>query len=446
MWDSNGTTKETTVNQMTIFENSLSFAKKLDAADPLKKFRERFYLPKVNGKEAIYFCGNSLGLQPKTTKELIEQELKDWAELAVEGHVHGKNPWVSYHKLLTKSAAKLLGAKPVEVVMANTLTTNLHLMMVSFYRPTKQKYKIITEAGAFSSDMYAMESQVKFHQLDPEATIIELKPREKEFTLRPEDIIESIRKNKKELALVLLGGVNYYTGQAFDMKQITREAHKAGAIAGFDLAHAAGNIELKLHDWEVDFAVWCTYKYLNSGPGGVGGLFVNQKYAVAKNIPRFAGWWGHNESERFLMKKGFRPIPGAEGWQLSNAPILAMAAHKASLEIFEEAGMNAIVKKSKSLTGFLEYLICTECRAKKTDNTIHKIKIITPRNPEERGAQLSILIRKNGQALFKKLKENGFIVDWRSPNVIRVAPAPLYNTFEEVFYFSSILANTCCHE
>jgi kynureninase len=446
MRHSNGTAKETTVNLMTIFQNSLSFAKQLDAADPLKNYRERFNIPRIDGKDAIYLCGNSLGLQPKTAKELVEQELNDWASMAVEGHLHAKNPWLTYHKLLTKSAAGIIGAKPIEVVIANSLTTNLHLMMVSFYRPTKQRFKIITETGAFSSDMYALESQVRYHGMDPEKTIIELKPREKEYTLRPEDIIECIKDHQKELALVMIGGVNYYTGQAFDIKKITSAAHKAGAIAGFDLAHAAGNIELKLHDWKVDFAVWCTYKYLNSGPGGVGGLFVNQKYATAKDLPRFAGWWGHNEKERFLMKKGFKPIPGAEGWQLSNAPVLAMALHKASLDIFDEAGMDTIIKKSINLTGFLEYLICTECRAPKTGSTQHKIKIITPPNPVERGAQLSILIRKNGQELFKNLKNEGFIVDWRSPNVIRVAPIPLYNTFEEVYKFSTLLSKTCCHE
>jgi kynureninase len=431
---------------MSAFQNSLSFAQQLDAVDPLKNFRERFFIPKVNGKDSIYLCGNSLGLQPKSSSQLIEQELKDWAELGVEGHVHAKNPWLTYHKLLTKAAARIVGAKPIETVIANSLTANLHLMMVSFYHPTKQKFKIITEAGAFSSDMYALESQVRFHGLDPEKTIIELKPREKEYNLRHEDILASIEKNKKELALVMIGGVNYYTGQAFDINQITKAAHKAGAIAGFDLAHAAGNIELKLNAWKVDFAVWCTYKYLNSGPGGVGGLFVNEKYAVAKDIPRFAGWWGHNEKERFLMKKGFKPVAGAEGWQLSNAPVLSMASLKASLDLFQEAGMNAIVKKSKSLTGFLEHLICTECRVRKTEKVQHKIKIITPHKPEERGAQLSILIRKNGQALFKNLKDEGFIVDWRSPNVIRVAPVPLYNTFEEVYKFSLVLSKTCCHE
>jgi kynureninase len=304
------------------------------------------------------------------------------------------------------------------------------------------------EAGAFSSDMYAIESQVRFHGLDSDKAIIELKPREKEFTIRHEDILEAIDKNKKDLALVMIGGVNYYTGQAFDMKAITSAAHKAGALAGFDLAHAAGNIHLELHDWQADFAVWCTYKYLNSGPGGVGGAFIHQKHIRRKDVPRFAGWWGQQEKERFLMKKGFRPIPTAEGWQLSNAPILSMAAHKASLDIFEEAGIAAVIQKSRKLTAYLEYLICTECRVQGTGKKgeMYKIKIITPKEIDQRGAQLSILIRKNGQELFENLKREGFIVDWRSPNVIRVAPVPLYNTFEEVYRFSNLLAETCCHE
>jgi kynureninase len=374
--------------------------------------------------------------------------MKDWAELGVEGHIHAKHPWVGYHKIVTASAAKIVGALPSEVVVMNSLTVNLHLLMVSFYRPTKQRFKIIMEAGAFSSDMYAIESQLRFHGLDPDKAIIELKPREKEFTIRHEDILDAIDKNKKDLALVMIGGVNYYTGQAFDMKAITSAAHKAGALAGFDLAHAAGNIHLELHDWNADFAVWCTYKYLNSGPGGVGGAFIHQKHIRRKDVPRFAGWWGQQEKERFLMKKGFRPIPTAEGWQLSNAPILSMAAHKASLDIFEEAGIAAVIQKSRKLTAYLEYLICTECRVLGAGEKkqMYNIKIITPKEIDQRGAQLSILIRKKGQELFKNLKREGFIVDWRSPNVIRVAPVPLYNTFEEVYRFSNLLAETCCHE
>jgi kynureninase len=435
-----------------MFQNSLSFAHQLDRTDPLKGFRSKFLFPKINGKDAIYFCGNSLGLQPVDLQKYIQQELQDWAQLGVEGHLHAKNPWLSYHKNLTASMARIVGALPSEVIVMNSLTVNLHLMMVSFYRPTKQRYKIIMEAGAFSSDMYAIESQVSFHGLDPEKTIIELKPREKELTIRHEDIIEAIEKNKKDLALVMIGGVNYYSGQAFDMRQIAAAAHKAGAIAGFDLAHAAGNIHLDLHDWKADFAVWCTYKYLNSGPGGVGAAFIHEKHVRRKDLPRFAGWWGHQEKERFLMKKGFRPISTAEGWQLSNAPVLSMAALKSSLDIFEEAGIESLIQKSQQLTGYMEYLISTECRVlsaeerKMNPTPLHKIKIITPREKDQRGAQLSVLVRKNSKALFENLKKENFIVDWRSPNVIRIAPVPLYNTFEEVYKFSKLLAETCCHE
>jgi kynureninase len=437
---------------MAFYQNSISFARQLDETDPLKGFRKKFLFPKVNGRDSIYFCGNSLGLQPANLHAYIEQELKDWAELGVDGHLHAKHPWVSYHKIVTASTAKIIGALPSEVVVMNSLTVNLHLLMVSFYRPTKQRYKIIMEAGAFSSDMYAIESQVRFHGLDPEKTIIELQPREKEFTIRHEDILAAIEKNKKDLALVMIGGVNYYTGQAFNMKDIVTAAHKAGAIVGFDLAHAAGNIHLDLHDWKADFAVWCTYKYLNSGPGSVGGAFIHEKHIKRKDLPRFAGWWGHQEKERFLMKKGFRPMPTAEGWQLSNAPILSMAAHKASLDIFEEAGIDALIRKSRKLTGYMEYLISTECRMQSTEErrnnptTMYNIKIITPKEIDQRGCQLSILVRKNSKELFENLKRDGFIVDWRSPNVIRVAPVPLYNTFEEVYKFSNLLAGTCCHE
>jgi kynureninase len=435
-----------------MFQNTLSFAQQLDQTDRLKDFRSRFLFPKTNGSDATYFCGNSLGLQPVELQKYIQQELQDWAQLGVEGHLHAKNPWLSYHKNLTASMARIVGALPSEVIVMNSLTVNLHLLMVSFYRPTKQRYKIIMEAGAFSSDMYAIESQVRFHELDPEKTIVELKPRDKELTIRHEDIIEAIERNKKDLALVMIGGVNYYTGQAFDMKRIVAATHKAGAIAGFDLAHAAGNIHLNLHDWKADFAVWCTYKYLNSGPGGVGAAFIHERHIRRKDLPRFAGWWGHQEKERFLMKKGFRPISTAEGWQVSNAPVLSMAALKASLDIFEEAGIGNLIQKSQKLTGYMEYLINTECRVlspekrKMNPAPLHKIKIITPKEPEQRGAQLSILVRKNSKALFENLKKENFIVDWRSPNVIRVAPVPLYNTFEEVYRFSKLLSETCCHE
>jgi len=431
-----------------VYQNSIGFACKLDEQDPLKEFRHKFFIPKPNGKETIYLCGNSLGLQPKIVKETIEQELKDWAELGVEAHEYAKNPWITYHRTVTKETAKVVGAKPLEVVMMNSLTVNLHLMLTSFYRPDKKRYKIITEAGAFSSDQYAIESQVKLHGLNPKKAIIEIKPRKGEYTIRTKDILECIDEHKKELALVLFGGVNYYTGQAFDLEAITKASHKAGAVAGFDLAHSAGNVSLKLHEWNVDFAVWCTYKYLNAGPGGVGGLFVHEKYAD-KKLPRMAGWWGHNEQDRFMMKKGFKAMPGAEGWQLSNAPILSMAAYKASITIFAEAGMTRLVKKSHMLTSFMEYLITTECKLPSEFNSkddYYTIRVITPKEDSQRGCQLSILIKKNGDKLFNRLKKENFVVDWRSPGVIRVAPVPLYNTFEEVYKFSKALTEVCCHE
>ncbi|RYZ44102.1 MAG: kynureninase [Sphingobacteriales bacterium] len=415
------------------YQNSLSFAQKQDQQDPLRSFRDLFYIPQVNGKPCIYFTGNSLGLQPKSARAAVEQELKDWAELGVEGHFQAKNPWYSYHELLTESTARVVGAKPIEVVVMNTLTTNLHLMMVSFYRPTKERYKIITEAGAFPSDQYALETQVKFHGYNSAEAIIELTPREGELTLRTEDILAKIEETGNELALVMMGGVNYYTGQAFDMQAITATAHKVGAQAGFDLAHAAGNLHLQLHDWDVDFAVWCTYKYLNSGPGGTSGVFVHERHANNPNLPRFAGWWGHDKNERFKMRKGFTPIPGAEGWQLSNAQILPMAVHKASLEIFDLAGIENLRKKSLLLTGYLEFLL----------NDLNKdeehYKVITPTDPAQRGCQLSLVAKHNGREAFERLTKAGIISDWREPDVIRVAPVPLYNTFEDVYTFVSLL-------
>jgi kynureninase len=413
-------------------ENSLAFAQQLDSQDSLAHFRERFHIPSPNGSPAIYFCGNSLGLQPKTVKSAIEQELEDWKNLGVEGHFHGKNPWFHYHKFLTEKAAQIVGGTNKEVVIMNNLTVNLHLMMVSFYRPTKERFKIITEAGAFPSDQYALESQARFHGHNPDKAIIELKPRRGEETLHTEDILEAIEEHKDELALVMMGGVNYYTGQLFDMEKITITAQKVGAFVGFDLAHAAGNVPLELHKWGVDFAVWCTYKYLNSGPGGTSGVFVHERHANKPDLPRFAGWWGHSEKERFLMKKGFIPEEGAAGWQLSNAQIFPMAIHKASLEIFDEAGMENLRAKSEKLTGFLEYLL---------NDTFKngEIRIITPSNPKERGCQLSLVAKENGKKVFDYLSKNNVIADWREPNVIRIAPTPLYNTFEEVFRFVELL-------
>lgn len=409
------------------FQNSLQFAKTLDRQDPLRSFRARFLIPKVNGKPALYFIGNSLGLQPKTTRQFIGEELDDWAKLGGEGHEHARRPWLYYHKFSKKALAKITGAKPSEVVAMNQLTVNLHLMLVSFYTPTTERYKILTEAGAFSSDQYALESQIRFHGLNPDRTLIELKPREEEFSLRTEDILDAIREHGKELALVILGGVQYYTGQFFDIKKITAAAHAAGAVAGFDLAHAVGNVPLNLHDDRVDFAVWCSYKYLNSGPGAIAGAFVHERHANNEFLPRFAGWWGHREGERFEMKKGFKPIPGVDGWQVSNVPIFQSAAHLAALQIFEEAGMKALRKKSILLTGYLEFLL------KDIDPLGNYFTILTPADPSARGCQLSVFMKQNGKKVFSRLTKAGVIADWREPDVIRLAPVPLYNTFEEVF-------------
>jgi kynureninase len=414
------------------FENPLAFAKKLDKQDPLKSFRKRFHLPKVNGKTAIYFTGNSLGLQPISTKKFINEEVSDWAALGVEGHVHAKRPWLYYHKFSKKTLAKLVGAKPIEVVAMNQLTVNLHLMMASFYRPTKQRFKIITEAGAFSSDQYAFESQLKFHGLDPETTLIELAPRKGEFTLRTADILQAIEENKEQVALVIFGAVQYYSGQFFEIKKITKAAHDAGAYAGFDLAHAIGNVPLHLHKDQVDFAVWCSYKYLNSGPGGVAGAFVHGRHANDSSLPRLAGWWGHHEKDRFQMKKGFIPMPGADGWQLSNFPVLSGAALLASLQVFEKAGIYNLRKKSVLLTGYLEFLL------NQITNLRESFSVITPTDPMQRGCQLSILMHQNGKSVFQKLTRAGIIADWREPGVIRVAPVPLYNRFEDVFEFVKI--------
>lgn len=406
----------------------------MDRSDPLKKFRNRFHIPLVKGKPAIYFTGNSLGLQPKTTKKFVTAELEDWARLGVEGHVHARHPWVEYHKLTKNTLARITGAKPVEVVAMNQLTVNLHLLLVSFYTPAAGRFKILTEAGAFSSDQYVLESQLKYHGIDPREGLIELQPRAGESFLRTEDILEAIRRNKEELALILFGAVQYYTGQFFAIRQITAAGHAAGAMVGFDLAHAIGNVVLNLHRDEVDFAAWCSYKYLNSGPGAIAGAFVHERHAHSKVLPRFAGWWGHDERERFRMKKGFRAMPGADGWQLSNHPILLSAAHLAALEIFREAGMRNLRKKSVQLTGYLEFLLKT------IDPHRAIFALLTPENPEERGCQLSVFTKKNGRKIFGALIKSGIIADWREPNVIRLAPVPLYNTFEEVFRFGEALA------
>ena len=409
-----------------------AFSEAMDAADPLREFRQRFHFPNSPaGGEVIYFTGNSLGLQPKTARGFIEQELDDWASLAVEGHFRAKHPWLPYHEFLTEQMARVVGAKPVETVVMNSLTVNLHLMMVSFYRPKDKRTKIVIEGGAFPSDQYAVQSQLRFHGLDVSENLIELIPREGETTLRTEDIIETIERHGDEVALVMLGGVNYYTGQAFDMQAITKAGHRVGAMVGFDLAHAAGNLELKLHDWGVDFAVWCSYKYLNAGPGGIAGAFIHERHAESFDLPRFAGWWGHDKNTRFLMGPEFKPMSGAEGWQISNPPIFQMAALRASLEIFDEAGMPNLRTKSEKLTGYLEYRL-----AQIGDD---RMSVITPSEPAQRGCQLSIRVKNSDRKLFEALTERGVFVDWREPDVIRAAPVPLYNCFRDVFVFCEYL-------
>lgn len=417
---------------MTTFTNSLEFAKQLDAQDELKNYRSKFHIPQHEGKDMVYFTGNSLGLQPKTTKEYLNQELQDWAAYGVEGHFLAKNPWVSYHEILTDKTARIVGALPSEVVMMNQLTVNLHLLMVSFYRPTKQRYKILCEAKAFPSDQYALQSQVKFHGYNPDDAIIEIAPREGEYEIKHEDIYKAIEEHKDSLALIMIGGVNYFSGQVFDMKGITEAGHKAGAVVGFDLAHGAGNLQLELHHWNVDFAAWCSYKYLNAGPGSVAGAFVNEKHHNNTDLPLFAGWWGHDKTERFKMAKEFNPIKSVERWQLSNAPILSMAAYKASLDIFDEVGMETLNKKSKVLTAYLEFIV-REINKQKNNC----LEIITP--SERRGCQISIVAHGQGKALYNKLIENGVIPDWREPNVIRCAPVPMYNSFEDIYRFGEIL-------
>lgn len=420
------------------YTNTLEFAQQQDKTDKLAAFRDKFFFPELNGKQAVYFCGNSLGLQPKTALAALQQELNDWAKFAVEGHFHAKNPWFSYEKLFDAPLARLVGAKPSEVCALGSLTNNLHLLMVSFYRPTATRFKILCEEKPFASDQYALESQAKFHGLNPDEAIVELKPREGEATLRTEDIVAKIEELKDQLALVLIGGVNYYTGQAFDMKTITEAAHKAGALAGFDLAHATGNLVMNLHGWNVDFACWCSYKYLNSGPGSVAGIFVHEKHGNNKELPRFAGWWGNDPNTRFKMEKGFVPAVGADGWQLSNAPVFSMAVHKASLDIFDEAGIENLREKSERLTGFLEFIIE---EVNSPQSTVHspQIKILTPPKKEDRGCQLSLVFTENGKQIHEQLLKAGIITDWRNPDVIRLAPVPLYNSFEDVWKFGDEL-------
>jgi len=415
------------------YENTKEFAEKMDGRDPLKSFRAQFLFPQINGSDAIYFCGNSLGLQPVTVRDAIQQELDDWAQYGVHGHLQAKNPWYSYHEMFAGPLSRLVGAKPSEVVAMNGLTVNLHLLLMSFYRPNGKRHKIVCEKRAFPSDQYALESQVRYHGFDPSTAIVEVGPRPGNDMILTEDILETIDSGKEEIALVLLGGVNYYTGQCFEMEKITAKAQKLGIPIGFDLAHAVGNIELKLHDWGVDFGAWCSYKYLNSGAGSVAGAYVHERHFANPDLPRLAGWWGHDKEERFLMEPGFKPIPSAEAWQLSNAPIFSMAPHKAALDIFEEAGMEKLCAKRDLLTGYLEYII---------NEADMGMKIITPSDSNHRGCQLSVLTGENGKSIHDELTRKGVVSDWRNPNVIRVAPVPLYNSFSDVYQFGQILQGT----
>jgi kynureninase len=415
------------------FDTSSDCARSLDSQDTLAHLQDQFYFPRHGDKNVLYFCGNSLGLQPKSVEPALLHELEHWRTHGVEGHFRGEMPWMHYHKFLQSAAAHVVGALPEEVVIMNTLTANLHLLMVSFYRPDARRFKIIMEAGAFPSDQYAVESQVRYHGYAPEEAIVEIAPRPGEETLRTEDILETIRQHGPQTALVMMCGVQYYTGQWMDVEAITRAGHEAGAVVGFDLAHAAGNVLMRLHDWQADFAVWCSYKYLNSGPGGPGGIFVHQRHADNIDLPRFAGWWGHDEERRFLMEKGFVPMRGAAGWQLSNAQIFSFAAHRASLDMFESVGMSALRHKSERLTAYLEFLIDD---IKERGLPLH---IITPRDPAQRGCQLSVTAGPQGRAIFDFLSANGAVCDWREPDVIRLAPTPMYNSFGDVFALYSLL-------
>jgi kynureninase len=418
------------------FKNELSFALDLDTKDELHHLKNLFIIPRVNGEEAIYLCGNSLGLQPKGVAAEIEKQLSAWGSLGVEGWFKGTAPWLNYHHHLAAPLAAIVGAEEDEVTVMNSLTVNLHLLMVSFYQPNAKRFKILMEGGAFPSDQYAVASQVNFHGFDPQEVIIEISPRPGEYTLRTEDIVDQIKQNGDELALVLFGGVNYYTGQYFDIEAITAATHRAGAFAGFDLAHAAGNVPLNLHDWGVDFACWCSYKYMNSGPGGISGIFVHQKHFDDNQLQRLAGWWGNREDERFFMKPVFEPGKGASGWQVSTSPVMLLAIHQAALDVFQAAGgLKTLREKSEQLTAYLEFIIVD---INKKLNT-KQFNIITPGAAGERGCQLSIICKQNGREIFSYLEQNGVIGDWREPNVIRLSPVPLYNTFKDVFLAGQLL-------
>jgi len=416
------------------FQNTKAFAQELDKQDPLHHYKNEFIFPQHNGKNVVYFTGNSLGLQPKRTKKYVDEVMNDWANLAVEGHFYADKPWWDYHERFANPLSKIVGAKPSEVTVMNTLTVNLHLLMVSFYRPTKTRYKIICEEKAFPSDQYMFQSQVHFHGYKTEDAIVEIKRREGEHNIRLEDVLAKINEVGDELALVLIGGVNYYTGQVFDIKTITAAGHKVGAKVGWDLAHAAGNIKLELHDWNVDFACWCSYKYMNSGPGNASGCFIHEKHHNDNDLPRFAGWWGHNKERRFKMEPQFEPVHGADGWQISNLPILSLAPYLASVEMFDEIGMDALIQKRNHITAYLEFVL------HEIDKEVNStFEIITPQNQDERASQLSVFLHGEGRSLFDYLMSNGVITDWREPNVIRLAPVPLYCSYEDMFDFGQIL-------
>lgn len=422
---------------------SLEYAKKMDLDDPFKKYRSDFHIPKHNdGSDEIYLCGNSLGLQPKRSMEILSEEMEKWASSGVRGHFEGERPWMPFHKFLLSGLANIVGAKETEVVAMNSLTANLHFMMVSFYRPTAKRFKIVLEEHAFPSDHFAVESQIKFHGFDPKDAMVLLSPREGEETLRPEDIISSIEEHGDSIALVMLPGVQYYTGQVFDMRSITQAAHSVGAFAGFDLAHAVGNIPMRLHDWNVDFAVWCHYKYMNSGPGAVGGCYVHESHSKDSSIPRFTGWWGHNQETRFKMENKFDPMPSAEAWQLSNPPIASLACIAASLEVFDQAGgVDRLRSKAEGLYKYMDTLLGMKLES--------ELEVITPSDDNQRGCQHSIKITDtslDGRRIFEKLEANGVACDWRYPNVIRVAAVPLYNRYEDIHRFVTILEKAISEE
>jgi len=413
------------------FQTDEAFALTMDAADPLRTYRDEFLIPmRDDGTPITYFAGNSLGLQPKKARQVVEQELDDWAKLAVDAHFKARTPWYSYHEVFRDAGARLVGARPGEVVMMNSLTINLHLMMVTFYQPTAERYKILIDEPTFPSDLYAVKSHARTRGLDPDKIVISAKPRSGEQCIRTQDIEALLEREGKSIALVMLAGVNFFTGQAYDIPRITEAAHRHGCVVGWDLAHAAGNLAMRLHDWNVDFAVWCSYKYLNSGPGAIAGCFVHERHGKNVDLPRFAGWWGNDPATRFKMQliPQFTPRKGADGWQVSNPPILSMAPLKASLELFDSAGMNALRAKSLKLTGYLRFLV--------EQNSREDFEVITPHEDEAHGCQLSILVKNQPRQKLKSLEEAGVVCDFREPNVIRVAPTPLYNTFHEIWRFA----------